>query len=225
MKSKAKKNASEASFTLFETIIALMIMSTMIIELAGLQGNAIYFSEYGRNMNRAAWLAKRVMSQVEYHYRSGKYEQMELEAKAPIPFEDFKEYSYQLSIQPWKIPFVKMLMGASGSDEQEEDSEGKEKENDAGGLGQFEKLADQVLGKDPFKIAHVEVSWAEGAKRNSLTLTYLLTNLSKLTDSIGLLKTSYDEFVRKESGNKKKKKKKRKKTSTTSSSTGGNVGP
>ena len=49
MKSKVQKKVGEASFTLFETIIAMMIMSTMIIELAGLQGNAVYFSSYGRN--------------------------------------------------------------------------------------------------------------------------------------------------------------------------------
>ena len=156
-------------------------------------------------MNQAVWLAKRVMSQVEYNYRAGKYDEMEFEAKSPVPFEDFEEYSYELSIQPWKIPFIKMLMGASGG-EGESAGEGGEDDSEGGGgeLSQFEKFADQVLGKDPFKIAHVEVSWAEGAQRDSITLTYLLTNLAKLSDSIGVLKGTYDGFIKKENGTDKK---------------------
>jgi len=60
------KRQREGSFTLIETVIALSLITALIIEVASVQGNSIVFSEYSRNVTKATWLARRVMSQVEY---------------------------------------------------------------------------------------------------------------------------------------------------------------
>src|SRR5690242_15156259 len=72
-----KRARSQASFSLIETVIALAIVSFLILEVAAVQGNSIVFAEYGRNVTQAGWLAKRVMSQVEYYWRSKPFKDLE----------------------------------------------------------------------------------------------------------------------------------------------------
>lgn len=188
----------EGSFTLIETVIALAIIAFLIVETATIQGNAIVFSEYGRNVTRATWLAKRVMSKVEYHWMTSKTFK-DMEANVPSKnFEDFPDYSYTLETKEWKFPFLQLLQGAmgggSGSASDEEAASGS-----AGGMGDMlETVIKQIFGDEPiFMTAHVEVAWAEGAQQNSTGLTLLLTNQTKLDQAIVALKPAYDNLMKK----------------------------
>ena len=60
-KTETNKRQREGSFTLIETVIALAIIAFLIVEVAVVQGNAIVFSDYSRNIAQATYLARRVM--------------------------------------------------------------------------------------------------------------------------------------------------------------------
>ena len=180
----AKKRPGEASFTLLETIIALGLLTYLILQVASVQGNAVVFSEYGGKVMQATYLAKRILSQVEYYSTNQTLKEMEYNVK-DVPFEDAPEFKYSLEIKEWKLPIMQLLTGGGlgGSDENKADA--------GGGINQMIKdAAKQVLGDDLLKTASVEVSWAEGAKRNTTVLTYLLTNQKKVDDLIGTLKAT-----------------------------------
>lgn len=200
IKKTNRRLQSEGSFTLIETVIALSLVAFLVVEVAAVQGNSIVFSEYGRNITQASWLAKRVMSQVEYFWKTKPFTEL-VTNTTDGKFDDNDEYSYSVEIKEWKFPFLQLLQGTmgGGASASSGDDDGGEKKDDAsGGMGQMlETVVDQIFGKEPiFMTAHVEVSWAEGAARNSTGLTYLLTNQAKLDEAIIQLKPVWDRLTK-----------------------------
>ena len=200
MKNKRRRQ-SEGSFTLIETVIALAIVTFVIVGVSSVQGNSIIFADYGRNVTQATWLARRVMSQVDYYWHTKPFKDLETEVRE-TKFEDFPEYSYTLEIKEWKFPFEKMLTmamgGGIGADEEAKD-EAEDKQDEAGGgMSQMiETISKQVFGDEPkFLTAYVSVSWAEGAARNQSSMTYLLTNQAKIDEAIIQLKPVYDKLTK-----------------------------
>lgn len=176
------KKTQELSFSLIETIIALGILATMIVQVAAIQGNSIYFSEYGRNLSVASWLAKRVMSQVEYYEHTKDFKELNTEIVGAT-FKDFPEYKYDLIIKDWKLDIIGLLTGNALNASSEEDKEEKSEDDQMAEM--MKTVLKQVLGDEILKVAEVKVSWAEGAKRNDVSLTYLLTNQKKVDEVIG----------------------------------------
>jgi type II secretory pathway pseudopilin PulG len=193
-----RRKVGEQSFTLLETIIAIGIMTTVILELVKSQGNIVYFANYTRRLNESVWLAKRVMSQVEYQWSKKEFKEMETEV-ADQEFKDEKEqnpefdYTYNLSVKEWKFPIMDLLTGKVSATS-EEDGESPPAENPMGGM--IEEMMEKVLGKDILKIANVEVFWPEGAKRNSVSLTMLLTNQRKVDEELTKLAPQWDKFLK-----------------------------
>lgn len=183
MQKLKNKKSSEKSFTLLETILALGIMTTVILEVVKTQGNIVYFSNYTRKMSQAMWLAKHVMTRVEYNY--SQYDLKDLDINIPDgTFRQIKpdfDYSYKLNIEEWKLPIIDLIANGGIPSADEEDDEPKEKNPQGDMIG---NLLKQQLGDHILKIANVEVSWPEGAKRDSVNLTYLLTNQRGLDERI-----------------------------------------
>jgi type II secretory pathway pseudopilin PulG len=191
----------EGSFTLIETVIALAIITFLILEVSTVQGNSIVFSDYGRNVTQASWLAKRVMSQIEYYARTKPFPDLMTEQK-DLKFEDNDEYTYAVEIKEWKFPFVSLLQSTLGGKGKDED--GEPKEADPGISQMIQTVVDQIFGKEPiFLTAQVNVSWSEGATRNSTGLTYLLTNQAKLDEAMITLKPVWDRLIKAASKDKK----------------------
>lgn len=202
---------AEGSFSLIETVIALSLVAFLIVEVAAVQGNSIVFADYGRNVTQASWLAHRVMSQVEYYWKTRPFTDLEtniaegsfddggLVPCALMTSEDCREkYTYSLEIKEWKFPFLQLLEGAMGGGGGEGGEDGESKDGAAGGMGQMlETVMNQIFGKEPvFMTAHVQVFWPEGAARNSTSLTYLLTNQAKLDEAIVQLKPVWDRLTK-----------------------------
>ncbi len=191
---------SQASFSLIETVIALAIVSFLILEVAAVQGNSIVFADYGRNVTQAGWLAKRVMAQVEYYWRTKPFKELETNV-VEQKFEDFDEYSYSLEIKEWKFPFTQLISQVLGGGDSK-DKDGEKKEASAGGKppvsgDMIDQVVKQIFGDEPiFMTAHVDVSWAEGAQRNSTGMTYLMTNQVKLDEFLGTLKPVFDKLTK-----------------------------
>lgn len=186
----------ERSFSLIETVIALSIVTFLIIEVSAVQGNAILFSDYGRNITQAIWLAKRVMANVEYRASYTDFKDLEVNEPSQA-FEDFPEYSYAVDIREWKLSLTKILQmaisGSLGGGEAAEDGD----DPNAAEMRFIEQGVKQVFGDEPiFMTAKVEVSWAEGAARNSTSLTHLFTNQKKLDDYIATLKPVWDQVTK-----------------------------
>lgn len=175
----------ERSFTLIETLIALSLMVFLVIEVGGVQINAIYFSRYGRNVTQAVWLAKRLMSQIEYQWTIRPFKELEQANEKERPFDDFAEYTYSLEIKEWKLPILDLITGgaAGGDGDKKEKKEGDDP---------MASAMKNVFGDSILKTAYVEVSWAEGARRNAVGLTYLLTNQEKLDELLQTLKGATD---------------------------------
>lgn len=189
-KSLVQIKPSERSFTLVETVIALSLVAFLIIEMTGVQGNSIVFNEYSRRVSQASWLARRVMSQVEYNWATRPFKDLKEDIKDQ-KFEDTADYSYDLEIKDWKFPFTQLLMGGGGSGDDEDDAKG-------GLSGMIKNVVESVFGDEILKTAQVTVWWPEGANRGSVAITYLLTNQAKIDELLVTMKPIWDDLIRKE---------------------------
>lgn len=179
----------ERSFTLIETIIAIGLLVTFILEISTAQGRALYFSEYQLNVTKATWLAKSVMAKVEYEFIGRDLKELNWSAPGEQSFKDlskdYEGFTYKLSIEEWKLPIIDLLLnGKKGGDEP-----AKGGDEGAGGAGDMIKQQiESVLGDTILKMAHVEVFWREGAVKNSTTLTLLLPNIRAVDKQIMAMK-------------------------------------
>ncbi len=194
MRNNYEVRVHEKSFTLVETLLALGIMAFLILEVGSVQGNAIYINDFGRKSDQAAWLAKRVMSQVEYQWTLRQFSDLSTANEKERPFEDDPDFLYSVDIQDWKFPILDLLangMGGGGKDDSGDEGSGAA----GGGMGGAIKDAvSQVFGDELLKTAKVEVSWAEGTHRNQVTIAYLLTNQRKVDESLAGLKAVADQL-------------------------------
>jgi|GEM_PF-6736564 len=173
----------EKSFTLIETLIALGIMVTLVLQIAIVQGQAISFSDYARDMTKGMWLAKSILSQVEYQskfipLKEMKYDEKEQtfsEVLCPKENDEPCRYTYNLKIENWPLDLVDIFFRNKPS------KEGKEKNSEENPMMDMikEHLKEQI-GEELISYVHAEVFWAEGSRLNSIDLAYLLT------DQIGL---------------------------------------
>ncbi len=188
---KSKFRPGERSFTLLETMAAMTLMVTVMLHVAGAQGGIIYNSDYGRRMTQAMWLAKSVMSKVEYYWSYQDLKKLETDGKVDrakfteLQLPEDTDYTYSLKIQEWKFPFLELLQkGIGKKDSDEEDGKPEFPIRD---------MLKQYLGDDILKVAQVEVFWPEGmGKDNSVRLTYLLPNQRAVDDQIQKLTPAYE---------------------------------
>ncbi len=182
----------QLSFTLFETIVAVGLLATVIVNVSLVQGNSIVFSEYTRNLTHAIWLSKRIMSQVEYQKTISDFKDLESDLKE----QKFKEateddeaaFLYDLEIVPFNFPITKMITkhfsGSLGGGEGDDQA--------ANPIAQIAPLIEQqmqqYLGDDFFKLVKLEVKWSDGAKEDSLTTQMLIADQKKLSEVYTQLK-------------------------------------
>ena len=170
-------NKGEASFTLLETIIALGLLTYLLLSVGGVQGNSIYFHQYGREVTVASWLARGVMAQVEKLASEHSFSDIK-EVDETGKFADHPEYTYRVQIKDWKLPLLDLIApGGSDGDPMAQ---------------AIKEAAKAALGDELLKTAEVEVLWSEGAKQNSATLAYLMTNQAKVDELIGTMKDVFE---------------------------------
>lgn len=208
LKPKVNKtyNPTLHSFTLIETMVALGLLTVLILQVATVQGQALYFSDYGQNLTKGMWLARRMMAQVEYFWYNKELKELEGVAVKEKPFEDEEGFSYNLEIREWKLPLMNMLTG--GGDDNQPDPT----------TDLIKQQVEQIFGEHLLKIAHVEVFWGEGAVKESTTLTMLLTNQKKIDETVATLQATLQATKPK----KAKKKSRRKGKGKPPPSKGGN---
>jgi len=208
MKKLVNKNPRELSFTILETIVAVGLLMAFTLEMAGGQGNVVNKVEYARRSNDAIWLAKRIMSQVEYNYQT--MELKELETTTSVKDEKFQkidgetdfDYTYSVEIKEWKFPIFDFLLngGVPPSDEEEDNESTPEAKPEDGGIPGLDAILKQIFKGHILKIAHVEVSWPDGARRDSVSLTYLLANNKALDEYLATKKGVFDGVLKKMAG-------------------------
>ena len=183
---RIRRLGQEASFTLLETVIALGLMVTVILEVSSIQGKSINFGEFNRYSSQASWLAQAVMAKVEWYssfyvFKDIKFDKKDIEFTEEICPKDPKfgecPFKYDLKIEEFPLPLVNLIAGQLGG--------GGGEEGDDSGLGStIESAIKNFLGEELLKVAFVEVHWPEGSKRNSVELAYLLTNQKQLDEQI-----------------------------------------
>jgi hypothetical protein len=184
-------NPREASFSLLETIIAVSLVAILMVEVSGVQGNSIAFSDYGRKALQASYLAKRIMSQIEYNVAiRTPIKDIGITEERDRPFEDAPDFTYSLKLEPLPhaIDFMfKILSGGMAGDDTEgsSDGEGKDKKGVGDILGQLKPLIQQSVGEDPIWIARVSVGWTEGARKSTVDLSMMIADVKKLEDVVG----------------------------------------
>lgn len=179
----------EKSFTLIETLIALGIMVTLVLQMATVQGQAISFSDYGRKMTKGIWLAKALMSQIEYQSKYIPLKEMKFDEKekkfkellCPKEGDDPCEFTYNVKIANWKLDLIDIFFN-----NKKKKSDGSEKEENPM-IGMIKDKVKEQLGEELISYVHVEVFWPEGSRRNSIDLAYLLTNQLGLDELIQTL--------------------------------------
>ncbi|HYX39793.1 MAG TPA: hypothetical protein VE954_42400 [Oligoflexus sp.] len=207
MKKPVEKHPRELSFTIFETIVAVGLLMAFALEMAAGQGNIVNKVEYARRSNEAIWLAKRIMSQVEYNYQT--MDMKELDTSMSVKDVEFKDigreiefdYRYSIDVKEWKFPLFDFLLNGGMKDEEEEnDPTQPDKPTAAEGMPGMDAILDQIFKGHIMKVAYVEVSWPDGARRDSVSLTYLLTNTKALDEYLGPKKKQFDEIIAKMQG-------------------------
>lgn len=183
------KRRGERSFSLLETIVAVSLVAILLVEVSGVHGNAIAFNDYGRKVLQASYLAKRLMSQIEYQasFRSP-LKDMAVNETSEKPFEDAPDFSYTVNIEalPHAIDLMFKIFSGGMLGDKDKDSKETSKEEGMGAmLEQIKGMITQSVGDDPIWIAKVEVSWPEGARKASTSLAMIITDTKKLEDSVG----------------------------------------
>ncbi len=173
-------------------MVALGLLTVLILQVATVQGQALYFSDYGQNLTKGMWLARRMMAQVEYYWYNKELKELEGVAVTEKPFEDEEGFSYNLTIREWKLPLVNMIAGGGSDDDQPDPT-----------AAMVKQQVEQIFGEHLLKIAHVEVFWGEGAVKESTTLTMLLTNQQKIDATIATMHAAQQATQTKPSKKKK----------------------
>ena len=196
-----------ASFTLIETMVALGLLATLILQVATVQGRAFYFSDYGQNLTQATWLAKRIMAQVEYYWYDKDFEDLDSVRIDAKPFEDQEKFSYNLKINEWALPLANVL----GADDPNSEPNPM--------IEIVKQQVEQIFGGHVMKLAQVEVFWGEGAVQEKVALTLLLTNQRKIGEAISALAAAMQpKQTKKKRSKTKKTTNKKKKTNANKSS-------
>tara|TARA_B100001094_G_C18109949_1_gene760572 strand:- start:90 stop:881 length:792 start_codon:yes stop_codon:yes gene_type:complete len=190
------RSAGEGSFTLVETLVAMIMMTMVIVNVVGTQGAAIYNADYGRRISQAMWLAKGVMSKVEYYWNTQELKKLGQEGKVsgrPFKGDDWpmaedSDYTFNLTIEEFKFPLFDLLEkgGPGGDDDSEKPSQGFP----------IKDIVKNILGDHILKLAHVEVFWPEGARQNSVSLVYLMTNQRKMDEALLAMRATYDQMMK-----------------------------
>ena len=183
-----KKKRSEASLSIIETVFALGLLAAVLLEVVGIQGKSISFSEFLANSNRATWLGKAIFAKLEWGHRF--YPISELILTTPLKDQKFDEllcpkgakgcpFTYGLEVEPWKFPLVSFL-----SKMLSESADPALAGVAAGMKDQLEGILKQQIGDTPFVVSRVTVGWALGGKREEVSLIMLLTDQRKLDETI-----------------------------------------
>lgn len=192
VKDSLKPKVGERSFSLFETVIAIGMLASILLYVNGIQGQAIYSVEYQENLSKASWFAKGIMAKVEYEWNSREFKEMNFKGQESDvgalkwgrdTAEAFDGFTYKVNIEEWKLPLMNLILsgGAGGGD--------GESSIPGGGEDLIASQIKEVLGDELLKIAHVEVFWPEGgARRGSTELALLLANQQALDNQIAGLK-------------------------------------
>jgi len=167
----------QSSFTLIETIIALGLMVVIVLEVSAVQGRAITFSDYERKVTQASWLAKAIMGHLEYKWKF--YDLKEIKAAEKdqkFPAELCPEdpifdcnFRYNISIEKWDLPLIDMAAASL-------------KDDSIAGI--VKDQMKNIIGDETLKVAHVEVTWPEGGRQNSVDLAYLITAQQKIDTAV-----------------------------------------
>jgi hypothetical protein len=185
--SQLRDRRGERSFSLVETIVAVSLIAFLIVEISGVNGNAINFADYSRKALQASYLAKRIMSQVEYQ-ASWRTPLKDIAAdEKDRPFEDAPDFTWSLKVEPMPnsldLMFKIMSGGLVGGGDDNKDEEG-DKSGVGAMLEQIKSLIKTAVGDDPIWVAKVSVSWPEGARRSSVDLAMIVTDIKKLETTL-----------------------------------------
>jgi type II secretory pathway pseudopilin PulG len=189
-KSKVKVfRPGERSFSLVETVVAVSLIAYLMLEVSGVHGNAINFADYSRKSMQAIFLAKRLMSQVEYQ-ASQRTPLKELAInERERPFEDAPDFQYSMTVEPLPNSLDLMFKVVSGGliGDASDDQESGEKNDVAAMLEQVKGMIEAAVGEEPIWMANVSVSWVEGARRPSVDLAMIITDIKKLEATLNPL--------------------------------------
>jgi hypothetical protein len=106
-----------------------------------------------------------------------------------------------VDIKEWKFPLFDFLLNGGLKNEEDEDDPTKQEQDPlAAGIPGIETILDQIFQGHIMKVAYVEVSWPDGARRDHVSLTYLLTNNKALDEYLLTKKNIFDGVIKKMAG-------------------------
>lgn len=163
-------------FSLVEVLLALTMVAMMTAAFYTSFSRSVTLTHSSRQKTKAMWLAKALMSQVEYHatfldLKSMKYEKKNQKFPSELCPEKESPFRYNLTIQPWKLD----LIGAFFKQMDPNDT-GKNDQI----VSEIKKQVKATLGGELLYYALVEVTWTTGIKKNSVKVPYLLTKQKEL---------------------------------------------
>ena len=180
-------NRGEASFTMIETVIALGLMVTVILQVSSVMGHSISFTDYERKRTQAGWLAKSVFAKLEKSREQYDLKEFEMSVKeqgfdetlCPKDPKFECDFKYNLEIKEWPLPIVELIAKQIGG--------GGEGGEESPILGLIREKVKEILGDEILKVAHLEVYWPEGSHTGSLELAYLLPSQKPMNQFISTL--------------------------------------
>lgn len=202
------KKDQERSFTILEVMVAIGIMMSVVMEVVGAQGNVVAFSSYSRQVTQATWLGKQIMSQVEYYQQTQEFKELDIslkEQKFDIEglHQNESEFTYSLNIEEWKLPILELISNRGLKKKSDDDNDNNNAPDDplanpdpALMASMDEGMINQIFDGHIFKMAKVEVFWPEGARRNSVSLSYIMTNQKSLDQYIASQKPIFQKLLK-----------------------------
>lgn len=190
-------NHGEDSFSVFETMIAIGMLAVVLLQITTIQGQVVYSLEYSQKMSSGMWLAKGLMARVEYEWATRDFSEMDIKVKEKKVGDEFwgadaskafKDFSYRITSEEWKLPILNFLTGG-GASSQEPSVTGVSRAPDDGSSSLVSQQLEAIFGGHIMKVATVEVFWPEGARKGTASLSMLLVNQKALDLQILALKS------------------------------------
>jgi hypothetical protein len=181
-----KKNSG---FSLLESVLAIGILATMLVQIISMHSNSLAISQTTLNTMKATWALRQAMGQMQYVIDVYGSKEGNRFSNVSVPWSADSEFTIKATTKDMPIEASRLLVsafriGTAFSAQGAEDEGSAGGENDpASAIKSFAEQIDSFVPKDLYRTVNLEVSWKQGEATKSLDTGFFLIDSKSLKDT------------------------------------------
>ncbi len=186
--------ARNSGFSLLETLLAIGILSTMLMQVISMHTNSLAASQTALNNMKATWALRQGMGQLQYIIDVYGSKDGARFKDISIPWTADSDFTIKIVTKDFPIEASQLLVSAfrigtaftSGGAEKDE---GASKDDPAESIKAFAEQVNAFVPKDIYRTVNIEVSWKQGEMTKSLDTGFFLIDSKALKEKASTLST------------------------------------